>query len=245
MQNLSLHWRNWTASRKYARSRVIEQPLRGELFGVEQLARLARALATSHQVVTQHTPDRLLSRLSANEQCLRAFNRSTLAINSTRRITPAADWVLDNFYLIEEQIQMARRHLPRGYATAFHGLSVDQSGGLAVAGACPKNCGKRICRRSGHGDIADAFRERRERDARLYKSHSTDTGSSSFIQWSLPCCHQQLRRWVQSLAGSGGHPLARGCHARCLRHLCLPARSNHRGFVVGGASAHFVPDPGL
>jgi hypothetical protein len=130
MQNLSLHWRNWTASRKYARSRVIEQPLRGELFGVEQLARHARALATSHQVVTQHTPDRLLSRLSANEQCLRAFNRSTLAINSTRRITPAADWVLDNFYLIEEQIQMARRHLPRGYSRELPRLVNATSSGL-------------------------------------------------------------------------------------------------------------------
>jgi cyclic beta-1,2-glucan synthetase len=32
------------------------------------------------------------------------------------RLTPAAEWMLDNFYLIEEQIQMARRHLPRGYS---------------------------------------------------------------------------------------------------------------------------------
>jgi cyclic beta-1,2-glucan synthetase len=37
-------------------------------------------------------------------------------VNPSRRITPAAEWLLDNFYLIEEQIQMARRHLPRGYS---------------------------------------------------------------------------------------------------------------------------------
>src|SRR6185295_18957055 len=34
----------------------------------------------------------------------------------SRRVTPAAEWLLDNFYLIEEQIQMARRHLPPGYS---------------------------------------------------------------------------------------------------------------------------------
>ena len=130
MQNLSLHLQNWTASRKSLRSRVIEPPLRGELFGVEQLARHARAVATCHQVVTQHSPNRLLSRLSANEQYLRTFNRSTLAINSTRRITPAAEWVLDNFYLIEEQIQMARRHLPRGYSRELPRLLNGPSAGL-------------------------------------------------------------------------------------------------------------------
>ncbi len=46
----------------------------------------------------------------------RAYNRATYAVDQTRRVTHAAEWLLDNFYLIEEQIQMARRHLPRGYS---------------------------------------------------------------------------------------------------------------------------------
>ena len=33
-----------------------------------------------------------------------------------RRITPAGEWLLDNFYLIEEQIRTAKRHLPKGYS---------------------------------------------------------------------------------------------------------------------------------
>ena len=45
-----------------------------------------------------------------------AYNRATQAVDQTRRVTHAAEWLLDNFYLIEEQIQMARRHLPRGYS---------------------------------------------------------------------------------------------------------------------------------
>ena len=47
-----------------------------------------------------------------------------------RRITPAAEWLLDNFYLIEEQIQMARRHLPRGYSRELPRLLNGPSAGL-------------------------------------------------------------------------------------------------------------------
>ena len=40
----------------------------------------------------------------------------TEAIRRGTRITPAAEWFIDNYYLIEEQIRLARRHLPRGYS---------------------------------------------------------------------------------------------------------------------------------
>ena len=38
------------------------------------------------------------------------------AVKTDHRITPASEWLLDNFYLIEEQIRTARRHLPKGYS---------------------------------------------------------------------------------------------------------------------------------
>src|SRR5208282_5370795 len=47
-----------------------------------------------------------------------------------RRITPAGEWLLDNFYLIEEQIQLARRHLPRGYSRELPRLLNGPSAGL-------------------------------------------------------------------------------------------------------------------
>ena len=40
----------------------------------------------------------------------------TEAAERKRRIAPAAEWLLDNFYLIEEQIRTARRHLPPSYS---------------------------------------------------------------------------------------------------------------------------------
>src|ERR1700720_2806013 len=95
MLTKSLRFGTSRASHKLLRPRASEPPLRAELFGVEQLARHAEAIAAQHQVV---------------------MGRATLAVDKTRRVTPAADWLLDNFYLIEEQIQMARRHLPREYS---------------------------------------------------------------------------------------------------------------------------------
>jgi len=107
-----------------------EPPLRAELFSVEQLARHAKSLADYHQVVTRRGSNRLLDRLVQNEDTLRAFNHSTLALHPGRRITPAGEWLLDNFYLIEEQIQMARRHLPKGYSRELPRLLNSPSAGL-------------------------------------------------------------------------------------------------------------------
>src|ERR1035437_7226325 len=128
MQALSLRWQTWKA--RQTRRRPSEPPLRAELFSVEQLARHARIMAGNHQIVTQHSSNRLLARLDGNEQSIRAFNRATLAVDPSRRITPAAEWLLDNFYLIEEQIQMARRHLPRGYSRELPRLLNGPSAGL-------------------------------------------------------------------------------------------------------------------
>ena len=130
MQKLKFVLKNWLFRQKHPHSSVLESPLRGELYGVDQLVRHARALATSHRIVAQYSSNLLLTRLSANEQRLRAFNRSTLSVNSTRRITPAAEWILDNFYLIEEQIQMARLHLPKGYSRELPRLQSGPSAGL-------------------------------------------------------------------------------------------------------------------
>ena len=95
------------------RQRARELPLRAELFGIDQLARHARLIAAQHTIVAGRASAWLLTRLDHNEKVLRAFNRATLAVDQSRRVTPAAEWLLDNFYLIEEQIQLARRHLPR------------------------------------------------------------------------------------------------------------------------------------
>jgi cellobiose phosphorylase len=130
MKTLSPLWKNLAIGRARPPGRPGEPPLRAELFSAEQLARHARLLATDHRIVIDRGSSRLLAQLDANEDSLRAFNRSTAAVNPSRSITPASEWLLDNFYLIEEQIQMARRHLPRGYSRELPRLLSGASSGL-------------------------------------------------------------------------------------------------------------------
>ena len=102
-----------------------EPPLRAELFSVSQLEHHARTLAAWHRVAPARPgpADRLLPRLAANEVALReAHTLVTEAVQRGRRITPAAEWFIDNYHLIEEQIRTARRHLPRGYSRALLGV---------------------------------------------------------------------------------------------------------------------------
>ena len=130
MQTVSRQWRYWLGQRTHPLPAASEPPLRAELFGLEQLARHAKGLAAHQQVVSRPGSHSLLARLDQNEQVLRDYNRATYAAHQNRRVTHAAEWLLDNFYLIEEQIQMARRHLPRGYSRELPRLRHGPSAGL-------------------------------------------------------------------------------------------------------------------
>ncbi len=92
-----------------------EAPLRGDLLSVDLLKQYARSLAQNRRVQSGRGPNFLLARLASNEKILRDYNERTLEVEKDRRVTPAAEWLLDNFHLIEEQIRTAQRHLPRGF----------------------------------------------------------------------------------------------------------------------------------
>ncbi|MEO7762368.1 MAG: glycosyltransferase family 2 protein, partial [Casimicrobiaceae bacterium] len=94
-----------------------ELPLRAELFGADQMEQHGKTLATSHRISEVRVPDQLLGRLAENESMLvSTCDLLTATVKENRRITPAAEWLLDNFYLIEEQIRTATRHLPKTYS---------------------------------------------------------------------------------------------------------------------------------
>ena len=101
------------------------------LFNSKQLEDHGRTLAHSHILSSALHAEKLLARLAENEQALIGARGLSLgAIKRERRITPAAEWLLDNFYLIEEQIRTARRHLPKGYSRELPRLSAGPSAGL-------------------------------------------------------------------------------------------------------------------
>jgi cyclic beta-1,2-glucan glucanotransferase len=113
------------------KSSVEELPLRSELFSADQMERHGKTLAAAHRVTPDQAQDQLLSRLASNESVLiGARNRLAAAISTNRRITPAGEWLLDNFHLIEEQIGTAKRHLPRGYSRELPRLALGPSAGL-------------------------------------------------------------------------------------------------------------------
>ncbi len=108
-----------------------EPPLRSELFSSDQMEQHGKTLAGLHKLAPGYPPDQLLARLADNETILTGTRRLLMeAITTDRRITPAGDWLLDNFYLIEEQIRTARRHLPKGYSRELPRLLEGASAGL-------------------------------------------------------------------------------------------------------------------
>ena len=108
-----------------------ELPLRSELLSVDQMAQHGKLVAGVHQLKPGRPRDRLLARLAENKNLLLEVHKLlTEAVKVGRRITPAGEWLLDNFYVIEEQIRTARRHLPKGYSRELPRLLDGPSAGL-------------------------------------------------------------------------------------------------------------------
>lgn len=111
-------------------SSIEEPPLRAELFSADQMEQHGRALAATHVLALGRGPDLLLPRLAENEAVLIGVCNVLAGVVTTKsRITPAAGWLLDNFYLLEEQIRTAKRHLPKGYSRGLPRLAQGPSAG--------------------------------------------------------------------------------------------------------------------
>ncbi len=106
-------------------------PLRAEIYTEEQLDQHAKTLAGKHVLITTAPSEHLLKRLAENESILlEVHSNLTEKVKEDSRITPAGEWLLDNFYLIEEQIYTAKKHLPKGYSKGLPQLAKGVSAGL-------------------------------------------------------------------------------------------------------------------
>jgi len=94
-----------------------EDPIRAELFGIERLEQHAESLAVAQRVMRQSGRGRrLLPRVEHNGRVLRASYRVIAnAIREERAITPAAEWLVDNFHVVDEQLREIRADLPPGF----------------------------------------------------------------------------------------------------------------------------------
>lgn len=94
-----------------------EEPIRSELFSIERLEQHAESLATAQRVTAKPAAGRpLAARLGENGRVLlRAYRAIAGAISEEQVITPAAEWLVDNFHVVDEQIREIHDDLPRGY----------------------------------------------------------------------------------------------------------------------------------
>jgi cyclic beta-1,2-glucan synthetase len=98
-------------------SKPLEAPIRAELFGVERLEQHAESLAAAQPVLGKSGRGRsLLPRVQDNGRVLReGYREIAKAIREERAITPAAEWLVDNFHIVDEQLREIRDDLPPGF----------------------------------------------------------------------------------------------------------------------------------
>ena len=106
-----------------------EEPIRSELFSVERLERHAESLAGAQNVEGKLSQGRpLLPRIFENGRILlNSYRAISRTIQEERAITPAAEWLVDNFHIVDEQLREIYDDLPPGY---YHKLPKLASGHL-------------------------------------------------------------------------------------------------------------------
>ena len=93
------------------------EPIRAELFGPARFEQHGRSLGASHQAgPAGWGRATFYPRLQSNVRTLRAaFDYIALDAQQGHDVSPAAQWLLDNFHLIEAQLQEIREGLPPRY----------------------------------------------------------------------------------------------------------------------------------
>src|SRR5881409_1920086 len=102
-----------------------DELIRSELFSIEHLEQHAESLAAAQRVTT--TPRscrRLARRLRENGRVIfDAYRDAEQAVREERAITPADEWLLDNFFVAQEQVRQIRNDLPRGFCRGLPQLA--------------------------------------------------------------------------------------------------------------------------
>ncbi len=102
-----------------------DELIRSELFSIERLEHHAESLAAAQRVTTHAGSCRHLARrLKDNGRVLfDAYRGIENAVREERTITPADEWLLDNFYVAQEQIRQIRVDLPHGFCRGLPKLA--------------------------------------------------------------------------------------------------------------------------
>lgn len=110
----------------------VPPPIRSEIFGAQRFAQHGRSLGDTHRAEPASSTARtFVPRLRSNIRALREAHRYIGAQQRTGYdISPAAEWLLDNFHLIEAQLKEVQEGLPRSYFRALPVLLDEPLAGL-------------------------------------------------------------------------------------------------------------------
>ncbi|MBS0207994.1 MAG: glycosyl transferase family 36 [Planctomycetes bacterium] len=105
--------------------------LRDAPFSIEHLEEHARALAAAHGTTATHRDQRRMWReFESNSAILESvYNTIVAAARSGQEITPGSEWLLDNFYIVREQLREIREDLPRRFYNELPKLSAGPMAG--------------------------------------------------------------------------------------------------------------------
>ena len=95
-----------------------DKPLRDELLSIERLEERARSLAARFTVdpSARRMARSVFPRFDDNARALRdAYRALGDDFHRGEFVTPAAEWLLDNYHLVASEIRQVRQNLPRGY----------------------------------------------------------------------------------------------------------------------------------
>jgi len=94
-----------------------ELPLREEVLSTEHLEIHAKRLAETDEITAERGENKLLKRLDESEIILiEVYELLSSSLGKKLKIAPAGEWLIDNFYLIEEQIRIAKKHFPKNFS---------------------------------------------------------------------------------------------------------------------------------
>ncbi len=113
---------------------ALDKPLRDELLSIEVLEERAKALAARFTVDPDpgRSSQQGYPRLDENARCIEEAYR-TLAgdVHRGEFVTPATEWILDNYHLVAAEIHGVRQNLPRGYYRELPKLATRELAGSA------------------------------------------------------------------------------------------------------------------
>ena len=117
--------------------------MHSELFGVERLEEHARSLAAAQPVSKGLVRGgRLADRLAENAAFLLEATRALAASAADgHHATPAAEWLADNYHLVDMQIREIGIDLPPGFYVQLPKLAAGPFNGLQIGRA---SCRERV-----------------------------------------------------------------------------------------------------